>query len=206
MKLFFRTIGEGKPLIILHGLFGMSDNWQTFAKQVSENGYKIFLVDLRNHGQSPHADEFNYEELSKDVVELIETEKITEPILLGHSLGGKVAMKVALQNPSLISKLIVVDIAPKYYHSHNDDVLKALNAVNLNEIKSRGDAEKIISNYISDLGTKQFLLKNLYWQGEKLAWRFNLNSITKNIENVGACWTQPLRHSNDYATLFMSLF
>ena len=191
MKLFFRTIGEGKPVIILHGLFGLNDNWQTFAKAVADKGFKAILVDLRNHGQSPHSSEFNYEVMSGDVIELIQSENIINSILLGHSLGGKVAMKVALQNPDFISKLIVVDIAPKYYPVHHDDVLKALHAVNLNETKTRADAEKILSNYLHDTGTRQFLLKNLYWVGEKLAWRFNLDSISNNIENVGEEITYP---------------
>ncbi len=191
MKLFFRKIGEGKPLIVLHGLFGLSDNWQTFAKTfVISNTTppttgSVYLVDLRNHGQSPHSSAFNYKEMADDVIELIRSENLDDATILGHSLGGKVAMTVALQNQQLVSKLIVVDIAPKYYPPHHTDVLMALNAVNLNEIKTRGEAEKILLGYISDMGTVQFLLKNLYWKNEKLAWRFNLESISANINNVG---------------------
>ena len=186
MKLFFRKSGEGKPVIILHGLFGLSDNWQTIGKQLVQNGFEVYLVDLRNHGSSPHISEFNYDVLSKDVLELIEQENIISPALLGHSLGGKTAMQFALHYPEKISSPIVVDIAPRYYQPHHQEVLNGLFSVNLDTIKSRGEAEKILSAKIGDVGTRQFLLKNLYWkEPNKLDWKFNLKGIADNIENVG---------------------
>jgi esterase len=186
LKLFFRKSGEGKPVVILHGLFGLSDNWQTLGKQLAQNGFTVYLVDLRNHGNSPHSNEFNYDVLSKDVLELIEQENITNPTLLGHSLGGKTAMQFALHYPEKISSLIVVDIAPRYYEPHHQKVLNGLFSVDLNVIQSRGEAEKILASKIADVGTRQFLLKNLYWkESNKLDWKFNLKGIADTIENVG---------------------
>lgn len=186
MKLFYRKFGEGQPLIILHGLFGQSDNWNSLARQFSELGNAVYTVDLRNHGLSPHSEEWTYQSMSDDVLELITDLELKDVILIGHSMGGKVAMQFAMNSPELLKKLIVVDIAPKYYPPHHGDILKALNAVDFNVVKNRKDAEAILSEYISDLGTKQFLLKNIYWKEDGLlAWRFNLDVITRKIETVG---------------------
>ncbi|MGB3947894.1 MAG: alpha/beta fold hydrolase [Bacteroidia bacterium] len=186
MKLFYRKFGEGQPLIILHGLFGQSDNWNSLARQFSELGNAVYTVDLRNHGLSPHREEWTYQSMSDDVLELITDLELKDVILIGHSMGGKVAMQFAMNSPELLKKLIVVDIAPKYYPPHHGDILKALNAVDFNVVKNRKDAEAILSEYISDLGTKQFLLKNIYWKEDGLlAWRFNLDVITRKIETVG---------------------
>lgn len=186
MKLFFRKYGEGNPIIILHGLFGLSDNWQSFAKQLEQNSFSAFTVDLRNHGNSPHHKEFNYNVLAADLFELLESEQIQNPVLMGHSLGGKTAMRFALNYPEKISSLIVVDIAPRYYPPHHQQILEGLFAVDVNLIKSRGEAEKILSEKIPEPGTRQFLLKNLYWKNkEQLDWKFNLPFIAEGIENVG---------------------
>lgn len=186
MKLFYRKSGEGKPLIILHGLFGQSDNWNTLARQFSDAGFEVYTVDLRNHGLSPHSEVWNYKVMSDDVLELITDLNLQDVILLGHSMGGKVAMEFALRHPEFLSKLIVVDIAPKYYTPHHQSILKALNDVDFNTVKSRKEAENILSKHITDLGTKQFLLKNIYWkENGQLDWRFNLKVITDQIETVG---------------------
>lgn len=188
MKLFYRKFGEGQeqPLLILHGLFGQSDNWNSLARQFSELGNAVYTVDLRNHGLSPHSEEWTYQSMSDDILELINDLDLKEVILIGHSMGGKVAMQFAMNSPELLKKLIVVDIAPKYYPPHHGDILKALNAVDFNVVKNRKDAEALLSEYISDMGTKQFLLKNIYWKEDGLlAWRFNLEVITKKIETVG---------------------
>ena len=186
MKLNFKKIGEGNPLLILHGLFGQLDNWMTFGKKISEQGFAVYLVDLRNHGQLPHCEIFNYDVLAADVVGLINDEQLHDVAIMGHSLGGKTAMTVALKNPQLISKLIVVDLATKYYPVHNTEVIDALIAVNLNVIKTRSDAEKKLIEKISDVGTRQFLLKNLFWIADgQLAWRFNLRVIEQQHEEVG---------------------
>ena len=115
MKLFFRELGQGKPIIILHGLFGSSDNWLTQAKLFAPL-YKVFSVDLRNHGQSPHSDDFDYPSMVGDLNEFIQDQKISDPVIIGHSMGGKTAMNFALAHPDKISKLIVVDISPRAYN------------------------------------------------------------------------------------------
>ena len=193
MKLFFRKLGQGQPMIILHGLFGQSDNWQTLGKQFAEHGstsvttgYEVYLVDMRNHGHSPHSDQWNYNVMSNDLLELINDNILKKVILIGHSMGGKAAMQFALDHPEKLSKLIVADMAPKYYPPHHDKIIEGLKSVDFDVVKTRKEAEEQLSKYINDFGTKQFLLKNLYWkEDDKLAWRFNLEVISKNIEAVG---------------------
>lgn len=187
MKLFYRKFGQGQPLIILHGLFGQSDNWNTLAKQFAEQGFEVYIVDLRNHGLSPHSDVWNYQVMSDDILELVHDNNLQNIILMGHSMGGKVAMQFAIQHQDLLDKLIVVDIAPKRYPNTNQDVLEALNSVDFNIVKTRKEAETILSKHITDFGTKQFLLKNIYWkENNDLDWRFNLKVITEELENIGA--------------------
>lgn len=186
MKLFHRKFGEGQALIILHGLFGQSDNWNTLAKQFSEQGFEVYTVDQRNHGLSPHSDVWNYKVMSEDVLELIKDNQLENVILLGHSMGGKTAMHFAIDYPEYLNKLVVADMAPKYYPMHHQGVLQALQAVDFNVVKTRREVEAVLSNYISDFGTKQFLLKNIFWLDDtEMAWRFNLDVIIHQIENVG---------------------
>lgn len=190
MKLFFRKSGTGKPLIILHGLFGISDNWAALAKKWSEH-FTVYAVDLRNHGQSPHSEEFNYQVMSEDIIELIGNEKLHEVSLLGHSMGGKVGMRLAIDYPMALAKLIVADIAPRMYPPHNTAVVAALKKVDVNTLASRKDAEVILRHELKEEGTIQFLLKNLYWKelegGEKkLAWRFNLDVLDRKLDEVYA--------------------
>ncbi len=195
MKLFYRKIGEGQPLIILHGLFGQSDNWNSIGKQFAEQGFQVYLADLRNHGNSPHSEIWNYQVMSDDIFELIADADLLHHkniILLGHSMGGKVAMQFAVQHPDLLKQIVVVDIGPKFHLPDNQLVLQALNAIDLKEMKTRKEVELILSQYISDYGTKQFLLKNIYWKENNenadntgvLEWRFNLKTIIQEIKNV----------------------
>ena len=189
MQLAFREYGSGQPLIILHGLFGQSDNWNTLAKRFAENSFRVFTVDQRNHGLSPHSEEWTYEAMADDLNEFISEHKLKDPILLGHSMGGKTVMFFQLKYSGIAKKIIVADIAPRAYESHHDSVLKALNAVDFSLIKTRKEAEAIMNEYIPDFGTKQFLLKNIYWKDEantQLDWRFNLKVIDKNYANIGA--------------------
>lgn len=183
MKLHYRKLGEGPAFIILHGLFGLSDNWQSVAKKLSER-FTVYLVDLRNHGHSAHHEEWNYNAMAEDVYELIGEEGLEKVIILGHSMGGKTAMTFAEKNCSKLDKLIVVDIALRAYDPPRD-VIRALNSVDLDEVKSRKEVEELISFHIDDIATRQFLLKNLYWvEDNKLGWRFNLPVITKKVENI----------------------
>ena len=187
MKLAYREFGSGQPLIILHGLFGQSDNWNTLAKRFAESGFKVFTVDQRNHGLSPHSDIWSYQAMAEDLKEFIEEHQLLNPILLGHSMGGKTVMFFEMLFPGIANKIVVADIAPKVYEPHHDLVLKALNAVDFTEINTRKDAENIMNEYISDFGTKQFLLKNIYWKEDEskhMAWRFNLPVICKEYNNV----------------------
>jgi esterase len=206
MNLFFRKSGSGQPLIILHGLFGISDNWATLAKKLSEH-FTVYAVDLRNHGQSPHSDQWKYWIMAEDVRELIENEKLKDVILLGHSMGGKVAMYLALDSPELISRLVVSDIAPKKYPIHNQDVVNALLKVHPEKLASRKEAEEILSKEIKDSGTVQFLLKNLYHKemadgSTHLDWRFNLPVISKNLAVVSEATDEPA--GSDVPALFIN--
>lgn len=186
MKLSYRKIGQGKPVIILHGLFGSSDNWQTFGKQLANSGYEVILTDLRNHGLSPHDPEFNYNALAGDVQQLIAEEQLDHPVVIGHSLGGKTAIKLAFEHPEALGGLIVIDIALRYYPVHHRTILDALLQLDLNVIKTRSAAEEALRKHISEPGVLQFLLKNLFWKNPgQLAWRFHLNAIDREIENVG---------------------
>lgn len=184
MKLHYRILGEGQPLVILHGLFGTSDNWQTLAKHFALK-YKVYLVDQRNHGHSPHSDEMDYFVMAQDLKELFEEEQITKAILMGHSMGGKTAMFFAQENSSLLDRLIVVDMGIKKYPPHHQLIFDAFLAVDLNTVTTRKEVESILSTYISDKGVLQFLLKNLYWsEKERLEWRMNLMVLYRDIENI----------------------
>ncbi len=192
MKLFYRKIGdessnmeEVPAIIILHGLFGSSDNWLTISKSFAPE-HLVYLLDQRNHGQSPHSDSFTYKDMSDDLFEFMEDEKIDNAIIIGHSMGGKTAMRFAVEHPEKVCKLIVVDIAPKYYPIHHQEILDALLSINPESFTSRNDIENFLTDKITDVPTRQFLLKNIYWrEDKKLDWRMNLKTINKEIENVG---------------------
>ncbi|WP_066835155.1 alpha/beta fold hydrolase [Rufibacter ruber] len=184
MELHYRTIGEGSPLLILHGLFGYSDNWQTLAKYYGEH-FKVYLIDQRNHGRSPHTPDFSYQLMSDDLREFIDQHQIQDAAILGHSMGGKVAMNFALQHPDKLSKLLVADIAPKAYPPHHDDILAGFHSIDLNTLQSRQDADDQLAQKVPDFGTRQFLLKNLYrTEDNKFAWRLNLESIEANLDSI----------------------
>lgn len=184
MKLYFRELGEGQPLMILHGLFGFSDNWQTHAKKLSEY-YRVILVDLRNHGRSDWSDDFSYDLMADDVHELITELKLEDLILVGHSMGGKVAMRLAQKYEDSIEKLVVVDIGMKEYPMHHEHILAGIHSVEVHKITSRRQAEKDLSKYIDSNGIRQFLLKNLYWiEKDKIAWRMNVSVLEKQMPNI----------------------
>lgn len=186
MKLAYREYGSGPPLVILHGLFGQSDNWNTLAKVFSEQGFRVFTVDLRNHGLSPHSEEWSYSAMAEDLKTFLVDHQLVHPILLGHSMGGKVLLFFEHSHPGLAAKLIIADIAARQYPPHHQKVIKALKAVNFDEITSRKEAEAVMLNYLEDFGTRQFLLKNIYWrESDRMDWRFNLNVISREIERIG---------------------
>lgn len=184
--LYSKIEGEGKPLLILHGFLGMSDNWKTLAGQMASEGFQLHILDLRNHGRSFHSDEFTYEAMVEDVLEYCQANNLDKVSILGHSMGGKVAMFFATTYPEKVEKLIVADIGPKYYRPHHQDIMAGLNAVDLTQKPDRSQVEEILKEYVSDFGTRQFLMKSLYWiEPGQLAFRFNLPVFNEQIDNIG---------------------
>lgn len=197
-----RIEGEGKPLIIIHGFLGMSDNWKSFSALYVAEGYQVHIIDLRNHGKSFHSEEFNYSVMSNDVLEYCQHYNLTNVSIIGHSMGGKVAMLFATNYPELVEKLIIADIGPKYYAPHHQDILAGLNAVDFSSKPDRTQVEEILYPYIPDFGTRQFLMKNLYWiEPGQLAFRFNLPVFNSKIETIGE--TLPEGNHFDNPTLFI---
>ena len=197
-----KIIGEGAPLLILHGYFGMSDNWKSLGNKFGED-FQIHLIDQRNHGRSFHANNFNYDLLVEDIVQYIKHHQLEKVIVLGHSMGGKVAMLFAVKYPTLVAKLIIVDIAPRYYQPHHTDILKALNSVDFLIHNTRKLVDQKIAELIPDIGVRSFLLKNVYWKEKGLlAYRFNLQSLTENNHEVGKAL--PSFTTFDGETLFLA--
>jgi pimeloyl-ACP methyl ester carboxylesterase len=186
MLLHSNIFGEGQAFIILHGFLGMNDNWKTLGHQFREQGFEMHLVDQRNHGRSFHDEAFNYQVLVEDLKAYCDFHQLENITLLGHSMGGKTAMLFAVTYPELVSKLIIADISPRFYPIHHDSILSGLSALNFEELKSRGEADNILTHYVSDFGTRQFLLKNLYWiEKGKLALRINLKVLQENVGEIG---------------------
>jgi len=186
MDLFYRRYGiEGKPpLIILHGLFGISDNWVTFGRRIADEGFDVIIPDQRNHGHSPHSDTFNYLALTDDLFDLIDKLNLKNVHLVGHSMGGKVAMRFTLENQLLVSKLLVVDISLKAYGDRpfHRNIMAAMQSVDFSILKSRSAVEKHLSSRVDSERIRQFLMKNLYWKDKTtLAWRIYLDGIARNL-------------------------
>lgn len=186
--MFYRHYGEGKPLIILHGLFGSSDNWVSHGKRLSKQ-FSVFLVDLRNHGQSPHSPTFNYYAMMDDLLEFIEDHKLNKPIIIGHSMGGKVAMNFALNYPEMIDKIVVIDISPVKYTERDAhfEIISAMMSINFEAIHNREEVSKILETSISNEKTRLFIMKNLYRNTRHtFDWRLNLSAINTNMDNIFA--------------------
>lgn len=204
MKLNFKEYGEGKPLVILHGLFGSLDNWFSLAKAFSDN-HHVYLVDQRNHGQSTHADSHTYDEMADDLVEFFAEHNLKDAVLIGHSMGGKTAMRFAANHSELLSKLVVVDMGVKQYPVHHDLIIRSMQALDLKNISSRSKAEEELKHLLDeDESTIQFLLKNVYRQKQDdgstcYAWRFNLDIIAEDIEEMGLS----ISRGSDIETLFL---
>lgn len=193
--------GSGYPLIILHGYFGMGDNWKSHANKLSEH-FEVHIVDQRNHGRSFHSDEFSYELMVEDLKNYFDDKEIEKAIVLGHSMGGKTAMLFAVEYPELVEKLVIADIAPKYYAPHHHTIIDALNAVDFSKLKLRSEIDDILKQTIPEEGIRQFLLKNVYRKTKtEMDFRFNLKSLTDNNPEVGEAL--PSFTTYDGATLFL---
>lgn len=188
MKLLHsRILGSGRPLIILHGFLGMSDNWKSLGLQFAEAGFQVHLIDQRNHGHSFWDDRFDYPSLAEDLLYYLDHHRIIRAALLGHSMGGKTAMLFACMFPERVDHLLVADIAPKTYPPHHKYILDALNALPTGGLTSRNQADTLLSESIRDWGIRQFLLKNLYWvKPGQLGFRMNLPVLSQSMEAIGA--------------------
>lgn len=201
MQLNYLSYGSGDPLIILHGLFGSLDNWHTLSKQFAER-YHVFSLDQRNHGRSPHSDEFNYSILVEDLRDFMEQQNIKTANILGHSMGGKAAMQFALSYPDRVSKLIIADIAPKSYPPALQELFETLLSIDLGEFSERKDIDKALADKVKDFSVRQFILKNIYLNDEeKFCWKMNLPILHRNyLEMSGSI---NLSNSFSKATLFI---
>ena len=186
MKLHHRRIGTGKPVFIFHGLFGMNDNWQQFALKLAEQGFEVIPADLRNHGHSPHSGTHDYASMADDIMELLEDTGVSNPVLIGHSMGGKAVLKWAADHPEIDAKIISIDIAPWEYGFRHTAILQALEAVDPATLSNRKEAEVRMNAHISEPSVINFLLKNLYRAAEdKFKWRFNLEVLSREIREIG---------------------
>lgn len=202
MNLYSKLYGDGQAtLVILHGLFGSSDNWQTFAKSIADQ-YQVVTIDLRNHGLSPHDAEFNLESMALDLKETFDTLNLSGINLMGHSLGGKVAGHFALRHPSYLRSLIVIDIAPRAYPPHHELYFNAMLDLNLQELTTRTQADHWLGKQIRDVGIRQFLLKNLTRdEAGRFKWRFNLESLYRHYDEINIALSSD--HPFSKPTLFI---
>lgn len=186
MKLFYRQFGEGQPLIILHGIFGISDNWVTLGKRLADK-FSVYIPDMRNHGQSPHNPTFNYMAMADDLMEFIEAHQLAHPMIIGHSMGGKVAMTFALEHPEMVDKLAIVDISPRKYPGRDVhfEMISAMMAVNFETAGTREEVEAQLEKSIPDKRIRLFVMKNLYRKTKHtFGWRLNLEAISANMDYV----------------------
>jgi len=185
MLLHFKQLGEGEPLVLLHGLFGSADNWFGVAPKLAER-FHVYILDLRNHGQSPHQDEMNYPLMAADVEKFFATHHIGPAAVVGHSMGGKVAMQFALDYPDRVKKLVVVDMAPRAYQRVHDHIFEALLALDLQRYQTRGEMEEALAPAIPSLNLRRFLLKNLGRDNAgKFFWKMNLRGVAENYAKLG---------------------
>jgi esterase len=184
MNLHFETVGDGPPLIILHGLLGSADNWRAMSRRLGAH-YRVFAVDLRNHGRSPHSDVFDYDVMVADLREFIAQQALGRIMLLGHSMGGKVAMQFALDYPERVDRLVIVDIAPKPYELSQRDLLETLRSLDLSRYKSFGEVDSALAPRVSGQSLRQFLLKNLAKdENGRLRWQVHLEAIYRNYDKL----------------------
>ncbi len=177
--------GTGSPIVILHGLLGSSRNWQSAGVALAASGHRVIGLDLRNHGSSPWDDDCSYAAMAEDVRAFLQTEKLDSVHLIGHSMGGKVAMRLALSYPQLVNRLTVVDIAPRAYSDRVRVEFTAMNSMDLSKIKSRRDAENQLMDTVTDWGMRQFILTNLN-SDENGIWKWTVNreALTQSLKPI----------------------
>jgi esterase len=183
LQLAFEATGNGSPVVILHGLFGSSRNWRGIAKSLAPH-HRVYCVDMRNHGQSPWAASMTYSEMAGDMRMLIESEGLDKPVVIGHSMGGKAAMALALESPSLLGRLIVVDIAPVSYVDRFSVYLEAMREVDTLSLSKRADALEQLVQRIHDVDLAGFLLQNLVPRDDHFDWRLNLGAISAAVPEL----------------------
>ncbi len=184
VQLNTKKLGNGKPIFILHGLFGSLDNWQTIANELLKH-FTIYLIDLRNHGKSPHTHDMTYKLMSEDIQKLMLDEKLEKINIIGHSMGGKVCYQLLNDISNQIEKAMIIDIAPKRYKGGHDEVFKAMFSLDLDRLTKRSDAEFIISQYIPEKSVQQFILKNLDRQSDHcFEWKFNLETLYNEYDKI----------------------
>ena len=180
--LSYKSQGEaaGPPVVILHGLLGSSSNWRSIARRLAEH-QRVFCLDLRNHGDSPHVDDMSYPLMADDVRAFMDSHAIESAVIIGHSMGGKTAMRLALDSPRRIDRLVVVDIAPTVSDHDHVPVLHAMASLDTTRIARRSDAERMLEAKIPDAGMRSFLLQNLAVTPQGFAWRINLEAIERSL-------------------------
>jgi len=183
LALYYEVFRAGVPLVILPGLFGSTGNWRPMARRLAVK-YRVLVVDLRNHGRSPHADSMTYEEMAEDVLMLLDKQGMARVALLGHSMGGKVAMSFALAYPNRVGALVVADVAPVRYGRHMDELLAALLNLPIASLRHRSEADAALAMHIEDERLRQFLLQNLERDGTGFRWRVNLGAIAMNMDSL----------------------
>jgi pimeloyl-ACP methyl ester carboxylesterase len=201
IPLHFKQLGQGEPLVLLHGLFGSGDNWFGVAPKLAEK-FHVFAPDLRNHGHSPHHAEMDYPLMAADVENFFAAHKIESAHVLGHSMGGKVAMQFALNFPARVKKLVVVDMSPRAYKRAHDHIFEALLAVDLNSFQTRAEIEAALEPKIPSLNLRRFLLKNLGRDEHgKFIWKMNLRGVAENYSRLGEVLS--LQNQFDKPALFI---
>jgi pimeloyl-ACP methyl ester carboxylesterase len=183
LELHAKEFGQGSPVVILHGLFGFSDNWQTIAKALSEN-HLVVTPDLRNHGRSPHVSSHTYPEIAEDLNTFLDERWMFSSAVIGHSMGGKAAMQLALTHPDKVERLIVIDMEPGKSDSNHTEIFDAMLSLDTERLASRKDAEVFLGDRIKEPGTVQFLLKNLSREPEGFAWKMNLPVLLHHYQDV----------------------
>lgn len=204
MKLNFDQFGEDtnkKPLIIIHGLYGSAANFRGLVKFYADD-FIVFCIDLRNHGNSPHSDDITYSLMAEDVIEFMDDQGIKKAHILGHSMGGKTAMQLALNHPERVDKLVIGDIAPVEYPHHHETIFEGLLAIPVANIERRSEAQQILKHYVDEPGVRLFLLTNLVRadDGNGFKWRINLPALIGEYKNIQAA---PEGISYEGETLFI---